>query len=294
MSAGLRKEYGIGEVIGRGRFGTVFRCHSLESGEVFAVKSVDKSLLADDIDLEGAEQEAKITQIASAGNPHVVQIYDVYEDENFIHLVMDLCEGGDLFDRIAASEGAAPMGELEAAEVMAGLMEAVMACHQRGVAHRDLKPDNLLFDGEGRLRLADFGSAAFFGDRRPMTGMVGTPYYVAPEVVKEIEYGEKIDVWSAGVILYIMLGGIPPFYGDDAKEIFEAVVRGNLRFPTAVFSGVRSSAKDLIRRMLCKDVSRRLSAAQVLGMYVPLFVFSLFPFSFSLGFPVWGNWGFSA
>ncbi|PKA52086.1 Phosphoenolpyruvate carboxylase kinase 2 [Apostasia shenzhenica] len=263
MSEGLRKDYRIGEEIGRGRFGVVYRCYSLDSGEVFAVKSVDKSLLADAVDRECAEREAKITQLAAVGNPHAVQIYAMYEDEEAIHMVIDLCDGGDLFDRIATG-GGAEMGEAEAAALVKSLMEAVAVCHRRGVAHRDLKPDNVLFDSEGRLRLADFGSAECFGDGRPMTGVVGTPYYVAPEVVAGGEYGEKVDVWSAGVMLYIMLGGIPPFYGETAAEVFEAVLRGNLRFPTRVFSGVSSSAKDLIRRMLCKDVFRRFSAEQVL------------------------------
>ncbi|KAG0486332.1 hypothetical protein HPP92_008427 [Vanilla planifolia] len=331
MSKELQKNYSIGEEIGHGRFGVVFRCHSLDSGEVYAVKSVDKSLLADPVDLDGAEREAKIGQIAAAGNPHVVQIHSAYEDEVSIHLVMDLCEGGDLFDRIAAGGGApmreeeaaelmqalmeaqeakigqiaaagnphvvqihsayedevsihlvmdlceggdlfdriaagegAPIREEEAAELMQALMEAVALCHRRGVAHRDLKPDNIMFDGKGRLLLADFGSAECFGDGRAMRGIVGTPYYVAPEVLAGRDYGEKVDVWSAGVVLYIMLGGIPPFYGDTAAEIFQAVLRGNLRFPTRIFGRVSPSAKDLIRRMLCKDVSRRFSSEQVL------------------------------
>lgn len=97
-----------------------------------------------------------------------------------------------------------------------------------------------------------------------MTGVVGTPYYIAPEVLAGREYDEKVDVWSAGVILYIMLGGAPPFYGETVEETFDAVLRGNLRFPSRVFRSVSPQAKDLIRKMLCKDVSRRFSADDVL------------------------------
>ncbi|CAO2837019.1 unnamed protein product [Amaranthus hypochondriacus] len=97
-----------------------------------------------------------------------------------------------------------------------------------------------------------------------MDGIVGTPYYVAPEVLAGREYNEKIDVWSAGVILYIMLGGVPPFYGESVEETFGAVLRANLRFPTKIFRSISSEAKDLLRKMLCKDVSRRFSAEQVL------------------------------
>ncbi|PHT80928.1 Phosphoenolpyruvate carboxylase kinase 2 [Capsicum annuum] len=97
-----------------------------------------------------------------------------------------------------------------------------------------------------------------------MNGVVGTPYYVAPEVLLGKEYNEKVDVWSMGVILYIMLSGVPPFYGETPTETFQAVIRGNLRFPTKLFRSVSSEAKDLLRKMICKDVFKRYSAEQVL------------------------------
>ncbi|XP_039132826.1 LOW QUALITY PROTEIN: phosphoenolpyruvate carboxylase kinase 1-like [Dioscorea cayenensis subsp. rotundata] len=262
MSEALKADYEIGAEIGRGRFGAVFHCYSVTSGEPFAVKTIDKTLLTDSTDRQLVDREAKITLLAAAGNPHVVQIYAVYEDDSSIHLVLDLLPGPDLFERISAV--GSPMPEPEAAAIIAQLMEALHACHQRGVAHRDVKPDNVMFDSRGRLRLVDFGSAECFGEGRPMRGVVGTPYYVAPEVVAGREYGEKVDVWSAGVILYMMLGGIPPFYGETAVDIFEAVLRGNLRFPTRIFSSVSPAAKDLMRRMICRDPSRRFSADQVL------------------------------
>lgn len=107
-----------------------------------------------------------------------------------------------------------------------------------------------------------------------MFGVVGTPYYVAPEVLRGSEYGQKVDVWSAGVILYTMLAGFPPFYGDSAVEVFEAVLRGNLRFPSRVFRSVSSAAKDLMRKMICRDASRRFSAEQALSKYIQS-IFSL-------------------
>uniref|UniRef100_A0A5B6ZFU8 Protein kinase domain-containing protein n=1 Tax=Davidia involucrata TaxID=16924 RepID=A0A5B6ZFU8_DAVIN len=260
MSEALRRNYRLCEEIGRGRFGVVHRCYSPESGESFAVKSIDKRLISDDsVDRQCLYNEVKVMNLLTA-NPNVVQIFNVYEDDTHLHIVLELCNSSDLFQRVTNRV----FSESEAVTVMVPLMEAIAYCHSRGVAHRDIKPDNILFDEWNRLKLADFGSAECFREGELMSGIVGTPYYVAPEVVAGREYNEKVDVWSAGVILYIMLAGIPPFYGDSATEIFEAVLRANLRFPPRVFHSVSPVAKDLLRRMLCKDVSKRFTAEQVL------------------------------
>ncbi|WOL08113.1 hypothetical protein Cni_G16865 [Canna indica] len=268
MGEALVRNYEIGAEIGRGRFGVVRRCRSAATGKEFAVKSIEKRRLADAVDRECVAREAKVHRLAADGNSYAAQIHDAYEDEDWVHLVLELLEGPDLCDRIAAREGV-PFSETEAQPEVAALAEAVAACHRRGVAHRDVKPDNVLFDALGRLKLADFGSAECFVDEDggwvPMREVVGTPWYVAPEVVAGREYGDKVDVWSLGVVMYMMLsGGTPPFYGDTAAETFDAVARANLRFPSRIFRSVSPEAKDLMRRMLCKDLSRRLSAEQVL------------------------------
>ncbi|KAM0885865.1 hypothetical protein ACQ4PT_030039 [Festuca glaucescens] len=221
----LRQQYVLGEEIGRGRFGIVRRCYSAATGESLAVKSTPKAPLrdkADPLDLALAEQEPKVHLLASAPpcSPHVVALHAAFEDAHAVHLVVDLCDGGDLFSLISA-RGRLP--EREAAGIAA--------------------------------QLAAAGA---------MSGLVGTPYYVAPEVVAGREYGEKVDVWSAGVVLYLMLSGTVPFYGATPPEIFETVLRGTLRFPPRAFASVSPEAKDLLRRMLCRDVSRRFSAEQVL------------------------------
>ncbi|WVZ73205.1 hypothetical protein U9M48_021546 [Paspalum notatum var. saurae] len=258
----LRREYVVGEEIGRGRFGTVRRCYSAATGAAFALKTTPKAALrADPLDLALAEQEPKAHLLASGASRSVVALHAAFEDADAVHLVLDLCAGGDLFSALAAR---GPLPEPEAARLAAQLADALAGSHRRGVAHRDVKPDNLFFFADDDLRLGDFGSAGWFGDGRPMTGLVGTPYYVAPEVVAGREYTEKVDVWSAGVVLYLMLSGTVPFYGATAAETFEAVLRGNLRFPPRAFSAVSPGAKDLLRRMLCRDPSRRFSADQVL------------------------------
>ncbi|KAK1395342.1 Protein kinase domain-containing protein [Heracleum sosnowskyi] len=261
MSEALNRDYTVCEEIGRGRFGVVYRCYSAGSGDSFAVKSVDKRLLSDDsIDRQCLYNEAKIMQVL-APNPNVIQVYDVYEDENWLHLVMELCNSPDLYCRVSERV----FDESEARSVMVPLMEAIAHCHRLGVVHRDLKPDNVLFDEWNRLKLADFGSAECVRENELLSGVVGTPYYVAPEVLSGRNYNEKVDVWSAGVILYVMLTGVAPFYGNSATEIFDAVLRANLRFPARYFHSVSPAVKDLLRRMLCKDASRRFSAEQVLG-----------------------------
>ncbi|XP_004297821.1 PREDICTED: phosphoenolpyruvate carboxylase kinase 1-like [Fragaria vesca subsp. vesca] len=258
MSKQLKQDYQICDEIGRGRFGVVSK--AFKNGDVFAVKSVEKRLASgDSLDARCLLTEPKILRLVSP-HPNVIGLHGLYEDEDHLHMVLDMCDAPDLFRRVTLRIFAEP----EAASVMSQLMQAVAHCHQLGVAHRDIKPDNILFDGWDRLRLADFGSAETFGEGELMSGVVGTPYYVAPEVLAGREYGEKVDVWSAGVVLYIMLAGFPPFYGESSAEIFGAVQRANLRFPARVFHSVSPSVKELLRRMLCKDVSRRFSAEQVL------------------------------
>ena len=263
MAEQLNENYVVCAEIGRGRFGTVSRCSSVESGASFAVKSIDKRDVSagDSLDAQCLFTEPRILHLLSP-HPHITTIHGVYEDETHLHVVLDLCAGPDLYNRLLTFR---VIPEPDAASIMLQLIQAVAHCHRLGVAHRDIKPDNILFDEENRLKLADFGSAEIFKEGELMSGVVGTPYYVAPEVLDGKEYNEKVDVWSAGVVLYIMLAGFPPFHGDSAVEIFEAVIRGNLRFPIRVFQSVSPAAKDLLRRMLCKDVSRRLSAEQVLS-----------------------------
>ncbi|XP_047077403.1 phosphoenolpyruvate carboxylase kinase 1-like [Lolium rigidum] len=273
MSADLNRDYEIGQELGRGRFGVVRRCVSRSTGEPFAVKSVDRSGLADDLDRELAELEPKLAQLAGAGNPGAVQTHAVYEDDVWTHTVMDLCSGPDLLDWVRRRRGA-PVPEPVAADIVAQVAQALALCHRRGVAHRDVKPDNIVLDGveedeaedvSPRARLADFGSAAWIGGGRRAEGLVGTPHYVAPEVVSGEDYGEKADVWSAGVVLYVLLsGGALPFGGETAKDVLSAVMRGSVRFPPRLFSGVSPAAKDLMRRMMCRDEWRRFSAEQVL------------------------------
>ncbi|CAN1233336.1 Phosphoenolpyruvate carboxylase kinase 1 [Linum perenne] len=256
----LKNNYQICEEIGRGRFGVISRCFSPIKNSSFACKIIDKSLLLDSTDRECLDKEPKIMFLLSP-HPNIVQIHDAFDSDDSLTMVLDLCEPYTLYDLVIKTGNG--ISESRSAAIMRQLLEAVAHCHRFGIVHRDIKPDNVLFDSRGRVKLADFGAADWVGSGN-LSGVVGTPYYVAPEVLLGRDYGEKVDVWSAGVVLYVMLAGFPPFYGDDVEEIFEAVVRGNLRFPAKAFRNVSSEAKDFLRKLICRDPSRRFSAEQAL------------------------------
>ncbi|KAM7269590.1 hypothetical protein ACFE04_025087 [Oxalis oulophora] len=261
MCESLKNCYQICEEIGSGQFGTISRCFSPSTNTFYALKTVDKRRLTDSTDRECLINEPKILSLLSP-HPNITQFIDLYEDEDFLHLVMELCKPITLYDIILKQK---PLLERSAASYMKQIVTGMAHFHRFGIVHRDIKPENVLFDESNRIKIADFGSAEWLSEGQGTAiGVVGTPYYVAPEVVMGREYNEKVDVWSAGVVLYTMLAGIPPFYGETATEIFEAVLRGNLRFPSKHFRNVSREAKDLMRKMICRDVSRRLSAEQVL------------------------------
>ncbi|XVF31023.1 hypothetical protein REPUB_Repub16aG0109600 [Reevesia pubescens] len=260
MSETLMNKYQVCEEIGRGRFGTITRVFCPITEASFACKTIDKTLLTDPTDRECLENEPKIMSLLSP-NSNIVQIHDMFESEDTLQLILELCQPYTLYDQILQPD---QLSESKAASYMQQLMSGLAHCHRFGIVHRDIKPDNIFFDFRGKLKIGDFGSATWLGEHGTADGLVGTPYYVAPEVVMGRAYNEKIDVWSAGVVLYVMLAGVPPFYGETAEEIFKAVIRGNLRFPTRIFGSVSAEAKDLLRKMICRDVSKRWSAEQVL------------------------------
>ncbi|XP_077245694.1 phosphoenolpyruvate carboxylase-related kinase 1 isoform X2 [Tasmannia lanceolata] len=198
-----------------------------------------------------------------SGHPNVVDLKAVYEEENYVHLVMELCAGGELFHRLE-KHGRFP--ESEARILFKHLMEVVMYCHDKGIVHRDLKPENILLATKSLsspIKLADFGLATYIKPGQSLHGTVGSPFYIAPEVLAG-GYNQAADVWSSGVILYILLSGMPPFWGKTKSRIFDAVRVADLRFPPNQWDRVSASAKDLIAGMLCTDPAKRLTAAQVL------------------------------
>ncbi|KAF8114340.1 hypothetical protein N665_0039s0102 [Sinapis alba] len=197
-------------------------------------------------------------------HPNVVKLKATYEDSENVHLVMELCEGGELFDRIVAR---GHYTERAAAAVARTIAEVVMMCHVNGVVHRDLKPENFLFANKkenSALKAIDFGLSVFFKPGDKFTEIVGSPYYMAPEVLKR-DYGPEVDVWSAGVIIYILLCGVPPFWAETEQGVALAILRGVIDFKRDPWPQISESAKSLVRQMLDPDPTKRLTAQQVLA-----------------------------
>ncbi|XVE75839.1 hypothetical protein DITRI_Ditri12bG0123600 [Diplodiscus trichospermus] len=258
----LKEYYNLGRKLGHGQFGTTFHCVEKGTGKEFACKSIAKRKLKTHDDVIDVRREIQIMHHL-AGHPNVISIKGAYEDPVAVHVVMELCAGGELFDRIVKR---GHYTERKAAEIARIIVAVVEACHSMGVMHRDLKPENFLFANEEEdspLKAIDFGLSIFFKPGEILSDVVGSPYYVAPEVLRK-RYGPEADVWSAGVIIYILLSGVPPFWGETEQEIFEEVLHGNLDFTSDPWPSISESAKDLVTKMLDRDTKKRITAYEVL------------------------------
>ena len=255
----IRTVYKFVDVIGGGHFGTVRRAHPKSDPEVtYAVKSILRADIAKDIKL--LEEELFI--LKQVDHPNIVKFHQSFIDYRYVHIVMEYCTGGELFDRIVSAH---KFTEKHACEIMEQMLSAVKHLHEHGIVHRDLKPENFLMSdtSEGaEVKLIDFGLSKRFSNKEQINKMktvVGTPYYVAPEVLKG-SYDMRCDVWSLGVILYVFLCGYPPFEGDNNKEIFKNVLKSELAFDPADWGAVSPEAKDLVSKMLEKGPAKRITA----------------------------------
>ncbi|XP_042979140.1 calcium-dependent protein kinase 4 isoform X2 [Carya illinoinensis] len=258
----IRDLYTLGRKLGQGQFGTTYLCTENATGSEYACKSISKRKLISKEDVDDVRREIQIMHHL-AGHKNIVTIKGAYEDSLYVHIVMELCGGGELFDRIIQR---GHYTERKAAELTKIIVGVVEACHSLGVMHRDLKPENFLLvnkDDDFSLKAIDFGLSVFFKPGQVFTDVVGSPYYVAPEVLLK-HYGPEADVWTAGVILYILLSGVPPFWAETQQGIFDAVLKGHIDFESDPWPLITDSAKDLIRKMLCSQPSERLTAHEVL------------------------------
>jgi len=197
-------------------------------------------------------------------HPHIVKLYEVFESKKNVYLVMELLEGGEMFDRIVKQGN---FSEALAAYAVVQILNALIYCHSKGICHRDLKPENLLYcskEEKSKLVIGDFGLAKKCRDN-PMKTCCGTPQYVAPEVLAMQPYTTKVDCWSVGVILYILLCGYPPFYADTHPRLYAKIKEGKFRFDKDDWHGISDGAKDLVKKLLAKDPAKRYSAREAKG-----------------------------
>jgi calcium-dependent protein kinase len=259
----LKSLYILGKKLGQGQFGVTYLCTEKATGKEYACKTIAKRKLICQADVDDVRREIHIMHHLS-GHPNIVTIKGAYEDASAVHLVMELCAGGELFERIVKK---GHYSEAKASELARTILDVVEACHSLGVMHRDLKPENFLLLNHNEnsvMKATDFGLSIFFKPGETFKDVVGSPYYVAPEVLRK-HYGIEADIWSAGVIIYILLCGVPPFWADNEQGIFENVSKAEFDLESEPWPNISESAKDLIRKMLNPSRVRRLKAHEVLS-----------------------------
>ncbi|GAV61364.1 Pkinase domain-containing protein [Cephalotus follicularis] len=270
-SFGFSKEFtsmfDVGEEVGRGHFGHTCSAKfnkGERKGQQVAVKVISKAKMTTAIAIEDVRREVKLLR-ALTGHKNLVQFYDAFEDYDNVYLVMELCEGGELLDRILARGG--KYSEDDAKAVLVQILDVVAFCHLQGVVHRDLKPENFLYtskDENSQLKAIDFGLSDFVRPDERLNDIVGSAYYVAPEVLHR-SYSTEADVWSIGVIAYILLCGSRPFWARTESGIFRAVLKADPSFDEGPWPAISSEAKDFVKRLLIKDPRKRMSSAQALS-----------------------------
>ena len=249
--------------LGGGNFGTVrkgYRREEKEKKQYYAIKSISKKNL-NEKDFEGLVKEVDI--ISSLDHPNIIKFYETYHDKYYFHLVMELCKGKDSFNKIVIME---KCDEKKVVSVITKVLLAIAHCHSRGITHRDLKPENILFENDNpdaEIKIIDFGLSRKYAKDEKMHSVLGTPYYVAPEVLKG-NYTEKCDVWSIGAMTYLLLCGQYPFNGSSDKEIFDNILYSNVKFTSSRWNKVSNNAKSFVKLCLEKNPNKRPSAIKAL------------------------------
>jgi len=256
------KKYKATRTLGTGSFATVKICTlKTDKDVVRAVKIMNLSTMKSD-DLEALDVEIEI--LSSMDHPHIVHMYESFKCSKYVYLVMEIMQGGEMFDRIVAKTF---YSEALARKDLTQLASALKFCHEKGIVHRDLKPENLLYSDasdDALLKLADFGLAKIVDDDTIMKTRCGTPGYVAPEVLMGHAYDKKVDTWSFGIIAYIILCGFPPFYHQNNAVLFEKIKSGKFPFPSPYWDNVSQEAKSFISSLLVVDSTKRPSMEEIL------------------------------
>ncbi|KAL4488264.1 hypothetical protein ABPG73_001675 [Tetrahymena malaccensis] len=258
----INKDYTLmNPPLGKGAFGEVRRAVHKQTQILRAVKIISKQQTPKE---EQIRLKNEVEILKSLDHPNIIKVFEFYQDTRFLYIVTELCQGGELFDKIIDEK---QFTENKAAETMKQILGAVNYCHSKNICHRDLKPENILYESNkpgALIKLVDFGTSIAYNPQEKMKQQFGTPYYIAPEVL-ERKYDNKCDIWSCGVILYILLCGYPPFNGSSDQMITDKVKLGKFGFDTDEWNYVSKEAKEFICKMLEKDPKKRISAYDALN-----------------------------
>nr|XP_057938876.1 peripheral plasma membrane protein CASK isoform X15 [Doryrhamphus excisus] len=261
--------YELCEVIGKGPFSVVRRCINRETGQQFAVKIVDVAQFTSSpgLSTEDLKREASICHMLK--HPHIVELLETYSSDGMLYMVFEFMDGADLcFEIVKRADAGFVYSEAVASHYMRQILEALRYCHDNNVIHRDVKPHCVLLaskENSAPVKLGGFGVAIQLGESGLVAGgRVGTPHFMAPEVVKREPYGKPVDVWGCGVILFILLSGCLPFYGTK-ERLFEAICKGKYKMNPRQWVQISESAKDLVRRMLMLDPAERITVYEALN-----------------------------
>uniref|UniRef100_A0A665W7S8 non-specific serine/threonine protein kinase n=1 Tax=Echeneis naucrates TaxID=173247 RepID=A0A665W7S8_ECHNA len=253
--------YEIGEQLGSGQFAIVKRCTEKSTGNEYAAKFIKKrQSRASRRGVRREEIEREVNILQELQHPNVVALHDVYENRTDVVLILELVSGGELFDFLAQKES---LSEEEATQFIKQVLDGVQYLHSKGIAHFDLKPENIMLLDRNvplpRIKLIDFGLAHKIEAGADFKNIFGTPEFVAPEIVNYEPLGLEADMWSIGVITYILLSGASPFLGDTKQETLGNISAMNYEFDEELFSNTSELAKSFIKQLLEKDTRKRMT-----------------------------------
>ncbi|XP_038624708.1 death-associated protein kinase 2-like isoform X2 [Tachyglossus aculeatus] len=262
----VEEMYEMLEKLGSGHFGFVQRCRELATGTCFAAKFVKvRRRRGSRLGLDRGQVEREVAILQALNHPHVIRLHDIFASRAQVVLVLELIQGGELFDFVAEKEA---LSEVEAIEFLQQILEGVAYLHSQHIAHFDLKPENIMLKQKDTARpwikIIDFGLAQRLQEGVEFKSTCGTPQYVAPELVNFQPLGVPADMWSIGVITYILLSGLSPFQGETDQETLANVVAGAFEFEEQYFGQTSDEAKDFIRSLLVQDPRERMTAKQCL------------------------------
>lgn len=260
----IQKKFQFTRIIGYGVFGTVREAtKKIQSQDpLLPVKYAIKSIIKSKVDRKLDPLRRELEILKTVDHPNIIKLYEVYEDKKYLHLVTEICTGGDLLDYLLKK---VLLSEEIVVSIIFKALSAINYLHGLNICHRDIKPENFLLVNEeedAEIKLVDFGMSNFVG-HNGLNTFAGTPYYIAPEVIRGI-YSKECDIWSLGVLMYFLLSGKQPFYANTANELFQRVLAGDYDFSFSIWDSISGDAKDLIRRMLQVDPDTRININEAL------------------------------